>query len=167
MAAWPTTVTRSRCARAFARSTQKPLSGLWKVTRSTRPARTSWVDDCDIGFMRAQDLLFLFARHSADAAQGVYGLIWAALLNGAYWRCRHAYQVEVHDLGAPLSPCLSRRSSSMSASAVISASSSAPRRSSRSLLSSSSRSHIEVSDLMAPGKSCANRTCVQMYRSAA
>jgi hypothetical protein len=27
--------------RAFARSTQKPFSALWKVTRSTRPARTS------------------------------------------------------------------------------------------------------------------------------
>jgi hypothetical protein len=31
-----------------------------------------------------------------------------------------------------------------------------------SLLSTTSRSHIEVSDLLAPGKSCANRTCVQM-----
>ena len=29
-------------------------------------------------------------------------------LNGAYLRYRHACQVEVHDLGAPLSPCLSR-----------------------------------------------------------
>jgi hypothetical protein len=27
--------------RAFTRSTQKPLSELWKVTRSTRPAKTS------------------------------------------------------------------------------------------------------------------------------
>src|ERR1700719_825751 len=44
-AAWPTTVTRSRWPRAFARRTQKPLSALWKVTRSTRPARTSRVDD--------------------------------------------------------------------------------------------------------------------------
>ena len=32
-------------------------------------------------------------------------------------RCGHAYQVEVHDLGAPLSPDLSWRSSSLSASA--------------------------------------------------
>src|SRR5271166_1373063 len=61
-------------------------------------------------------------------------------------------QAEVHDLGAPLSPCLSRRSSSMSASAVMSASSNAPCRSSLSLLSSTSRSHIEVSDLLAPGE---------------
>ena len=41
MAAWPTTVARSRWPRALVRSTQKPFSGLWKVTRSTRPARTS------------------------------------------------------------------------------------------------------------------------------
>src|ERR1700723_899026 len=34
----PNTVTRSRCPRALMRSTQKPLSALWKVTRSTRPA---------------------------------------------------------------------------------------------------------------------------------
>ena len=78
-----------------------------------------------------------------------------------------ARQTEVHDLGAPLLPFLSWRSSSMSASAVMSASSNAPCRSSLSLLSSTSRSHIEVSDLIAPGKSCANRTCVQMYRSSA
>ena len=44
VAAWPTTVTRSRWPRAFALSTQKPFSTLWKVTRSTRPASTSWVD---------------------------------------------------------------------------------------------------------------------------
>src|SRR5437867_964803 len=50
-AAWPMTVTRSRWPRAFARNTQKPFSLLWKVTRSTRPARTSWVDDSGWGFM--------------------------------------------------------------------------------------------------------------------
>jgi hypothetical protein len=44
MAAWPITVTRSRCPRALTRRTQKPLSLLWKVTRSTRPARTYWVE---------------------------------------------------------------------------------------------------------------------------
>src|SRR5512134_1647554 len=38
-AAWPMTVIRSRWPRAFTRSTQKPLSSLWKVTRSTKPAR--------------------------------------------------------------------------------------------------------------------------------
>src|SRR5512132_2338842 len=35
------TVIRSRWPRAFTRSTQKPLSSLWKVTLSTRPARFS------------------------------------------------------------------------------------------------------------------------------
>src|SRR5580704_4758570 len=50
-AAWPTTVTRSRCPRALARRTQKPFSSLWYVTRSTRPASTSWVDRSGYGFM--------------------------------------------------------------------------------------------------------------------
>src|ERR1700694_1604320 len=44
VAAWPMTVTRSRWPPAFARRTQKPFSLLWKVTRSTKPASTSWVD---------------------------------------------------------------------------------------------------------------------------
>src|SRR5258708_26451458 len=60
VAAWPTMVTRSRCPRAFARRTQKPFSALRKVTRSTRPARTSWVDDSGCRFMRtarSSDLL--------------------------------------------------------------------------------------------------------------
>jgi hypothetical protein len=43
IAACPTVVTRSRWPRAFTRSTQKPVSELWKVTRSTSPART-WRD---------------------------------------------------------------------------------------------------------------------------
>src|SRR5271154_2106279 len=51
VAVWPTTVTRSRCPRAFALRTQKPFSALWKVTLSTRPARTSWVDDSGVDFM--------------------------------------------------------------------------------------------------------------------
>ena len=41
IAAWPTTVTRSRWPRALIRRTQKPFSALWNVTRSTRPASTS------------------------------------------------------------------------------------------------------------------------------
>src|SRR6204780_4613505 len=53
MAAWPTTVTKSRWPRAFARRTQKPFSALWKVTRSTKPASTSWVDDSGVGLMRS------------------------------------------------------------------------------------------------------------------
>jgi Helix-hairpin-helix motif len=48
MAAWPTTVTKSRWPRAFALRTQKPFSALWKVTRSTRPASTSWVDGSEL-----------------------------------------------------------------------------------------------------------------------
>src|SRR6516164_1306144 len=47
VAEWPTTVTRSRCPRALVRRSQKPFSALWKVTRSTRPARApvGWVTD--------------------------------------------------------------------------------------------------------------------------
>src|ERR1700684_3019554 len=45
----PTTVTRSRWPRAFVRRTQKPFSALWNVTRSTRPASTSRVDDSGCG----------------------------------------------------------------------------------------------------------------------
>src|ERR1700753_2515515 len=37
----PSTVTKSRWPRALMRSTQKPLSALWNVTRSTRPASGS------------------------------------------------------------------------------------------------------------------------------
>src|ERR1700722_19764349 len=52
VAAWPTTVTKSRWPRAFALSTQKPFSALWKVTRSTRPASTSCVDGSRLDFIR-------------------------------------------------------------------------------------------------------------------
>src|SRR4051812_42618605 len=41
IAACPTTVIRSRCPLALTRSTQNPFSGLWNVTRSTRPAKAS------------------------------------------------------------------------------------------------------------------------------
>ena len=41
IAACPSTVISSRWPRALMRNTQKPLSSLWNVTRSTRPARTS------------------------------------------------------------------------------------------------------------------------------
>src|SRR5438477_6278948 len=37
----PTTVVSSCCPRAFTRSTQKPLSSLWKVTRSITPEISS------------------------------------------------------------------------------------------------------------------------------
>ena len=52
VAAWPTTVTTSRCPRDLARRTQKPFSALWYVTRSTRPASTSWVEGSACGIMR-------------------------------------------------------------------------------------------------------------------
>src|SRR5256885_15964214 len=47
VAAVPTTVTRSRWPRTLTRSTQKPVSSLWNVTRSTAPVRCSvgWVLD--------------------------------------------------------------------------------------------------------------------------
>src|SRR5216684_8447612 len=51
VAAWPMTVTRSRWPRAFARRTQKPFSLLWKMTRSTKPASTSWVDGSCCGLI--------------------------------------------------------------------------------------------------------------------
>src|SRR5450755_154265 len=51
VAAWPMTVTRLRWPRAFARRTQKPFSLLWKVTRSTKPASTSWVDGSCCGLI--------------------------------------------------------------------------------------------------------------------
>ena len=41
IAAWPTTVISSLWPRALTRSTQNPVSGLWNVTLSTRPARAS------------------------------------------------------------------------------------------------------------------------------
>jgi len=47
VAAWPTTVTRSRWPRALIRMTQKPFSELWNVTRSTRPASTSLAEEAE------------------------------------------------------------------------------------------------------------------------
>ena len=41
VAQWPTTVSSSRRPRTFTRSTAKPFSGLWYVTRSTRPLTCS------------------------------------------------------------------------------------------------------------------------------
>src|ERR1700733_11567568 len=64
IAAWPTTVTRSRCPRAFARSTQKPFSALWKVTRSTSPASTSWVDGSELDFIRIARASLLISRRA-------------------------------------------------------------------------------------------------------
>src|ERR1041385_6948554 len=52
LAACPTVVTSSRCPRALTRRTQNPFSALWNVTRSTRPARTSWAPASGCGFSR-------------------------------------------------------------------------------------------------------------------
>ena len=60
MAAWPTTVTRSRWPRALTLRTQNPLSGLWKVTRSTSPARTS--RSADPGCRSSRDFTMSRAR---------------------------------------------------------------------------------------------------------
>src|SRR5216684_6188474 len=72
VAACPTTVTRSRCPRAFARKTQNPFSALWKVTRSTIPANTSWVDDC--GCELIGTVWTTFARtYGCDTGYGLIG----------------------------------------------------------------------------------------------
>src|SRR5207302_3430664 len=66
-AAWPMTVINSRWPCALMRRTQKPFSALWKVTRSTRPARTSRVADsswaCGGPFTRCRAPL---APHAAE-----------------------------------------------------------------------------------------------------
>jgi len=68
VAAWPTTVTRSRCPRAVIRRTQKPLSALWKVTRPTMPAKTSRVDASATGLMEATVSSNHQRAHSLSAA---------------------------------------------------------------------------------------------------
>src|SRR5262249_61988686 len=67
VAAWPITVTTSRCPRALARRTQKPFSALWYVTRSTRPASTSWVDGSGCGLMGLSSLAFGHQGQLRDA----------------------------------------------------------------------------------------------------
>src|SRR5262245_53967301 len=67
-AACPTTVTNSRWPRALIRRTQKPFSSLWYVTRSTRPARTSRLDDSGCGFMRIVASLFRCPEHQLRTA---------------------------------------------------------------------------------------------------
>src|SRR6188768_474435 len=73
VAVWPTTVTRSRCPRAFARRTQKPFSELWKVTCSTRPTRTSCGDDCGCVFMCGVKSAFETDDYTM-AAKGLTGI---------------------------------------------------------------------------------------------
>ena len=61
-------VMSSRCPRALTRRTQKPFSSLWNVTRSTRPASTSWVDGSGCGFMRS---LYHLLRRGARQSHGI------------------------------------------------------------------------------------------------
>jgi hypothetical protein len=56
-------------AARFRPETQKPFSALRKVTRSTRPARTSCVDNSGVDFMRiAGSLVFAAACYRAGLA---------------------------------------------------------------------------------------------------
>jgi hypothetical protein len=86
VAGWPTTVTRSRWPHAFALRTQNPFSLLWKVTRPTKPARTSLVEDSGVDFMKPLEspVLSLRAPH-----RGCWGSLpyWGAL---AEWRLSDA-----------------------------------------------------------------------------
>src|SRR5580704_9431402 len=84
IAAWPTTVTSSRCPRAFARSTQKPFSTLWNVTRSTRPANTSWVDDS--GFIPVAGSFGFTARMGGAKRGLVLERLWSRVVGLTYGR---------------------------------------------------------------------------------
>ena len=71
-AAAPTTVTRSRWPRTLTRSTQKPCLGLWKVTRSTRPAKCSAV-------FRARVVAFGMSRSAARASVSPPATSWCPI----------------------------------------------------------------------------------------
>src|SRR5918998_1872783 len=68
-AAWPTTVARSRCPRTFTRSTQNPVSALWKVTRSTKPDRTS-VEGAAAALLVPSILVWPIRGRAEDARPG-------------------------------------------------------------------------------------------------
>src|SRR5919206_292462 len=78
--AWPTTVTRSRCPRTWTRRTQKPFSGLWNVTRSTRPDSGS----------RSGLVGFTAERGAANAMIGVYRLGPGTKRELSYQTCRRS-----------------------------------------------------------------------------
>src|SRR5258708_32069049 len=75
-AAWPMTVISSRWPRALIRSTQKPFSALWKVTRSTRPAKTSWDDWSGRGFMPVVALSKDVCISTTHLWRGASHLLW-------------------------------------------------------------------------------------------
>jgi hypothetical protein len=133
------------------------FSPLWKVTRSTRPASTSWVDDSGPDFMWALGSPVLSSHHALGAAQVVYRPIWAAL---AEWRLS-----TMPSRPSGRGPDLRRTGLTVLEFVLhqydrIGSHEGVKQRECRShlsLLSSTSRSHIEESDLLASGKSCAVR----------
>src|SRR5580704_7885137 len=92
-AAWPMTVIKSRWPRAFTRRTQKPFSALWKVTRSTRPARTSRVDGsswvCGGALTRCRAPLGPHAAQPRPDINPSYRL-WRRHVCGSFGSCRGA-----------------------------------------------------------------------------
>ena len=60
----PTTVVSSRCPRTFTRRTQKPLSSLWKVTRSMTP------EICSVAGRRSGIAAFIRGDHFATDGWG-------------------------------------------------------------------------------------------------
>src|ERR1700687_1604844 len=77
----PMTVVSSRCPRALTRRTQKPLSSLWKVTRSIRPETSS------VAGLRSGIAAFMLGdsfSHGRSALGGPFGK--AILLGFGCWR---------------------------------------------------------------------------------
>jgi hypothetical protein len=83
----PITVTSSRWPRALIRRTQKPFSPLWYVTRSTRPASTSWVDGSGCGFMPIVTSAALPLRASLSKTRSD----WRVAANRAMFRLMKRY----------------------------------------------------------------------------
>src|SRR5580700_72886 len=93
----PSTVTRSRCPRALMRRTQKPVSALWKVTRSTRPANGSRsLEEPDP--MVSIQACFKWGRRDADYTTGYNSEVRqaSALLNAFHSRKPAAGLIEVY-----------------------------------------------------------------------
>src|ERR1700690_1716353 len=98
VAAWPTTVMRSRLPRALTRRTQKPFSSLWNVTRSTSPAKTSVLLSAaafkrgpsfvSSGALPSKAALYGQARRLAEPPVGVV-VIARRLLDGPVLRLLH------------------------------------------------------------------------------
>ena len=100
-AACPITVTSSRWPRALIRKTQKPLSSLWYVTRSTRPASTSWVDEFRLRFHAESHHLFRRCAHQlrtallpeSNSERWLSRIVIGSLRGTCGWlRCAHSCQ---------------------------------------------------------------------------